>query len=566
MKLWIVLDEKINKLDIKNGDSVFLSSVRKEQINSGIKAYYFDIFFNSEDEKLANSVNDLFTTIPSKWHVMKNTCYNLIFLPVISVIHQLDDIIEKNRICEIVLVGGSMHPFFTMTKGDGEGEKKLYKSNWLFNYFIYLYFSTNNKLKLTWVKKHKKINFIILQYFREIMFFVRGCVAELSRYLRNVKKDSVETESLNQAAIPVKLNLQMRHMNQLLENQNVINPVYLVPANISIDDDISGDYIKLRPCNVKELYIVIKESISCGKVCKKGAFYYGDFKFEIPMMALIRAMVPEYFRESCFTYQVEKIIKEQKNIVYLLTDFTYGVALKKLHEFAHEADLKHYNFQYVSMQKVLLPDLKLADRYYLHTKSTYDLYKKYNSSYLFYMPVIRTDDMVHGDRVNVVTFFLQPDKYAMRYYNILTELLDEIQKRDISLKVIIKPHYRQNMLEIFEKLAKSYEFCSLAMKDESVAELLDNSDIMLSMTSSVLFESVMRNVPGIIMDIDGQDEELINNNDSFLKEVNYRAKSCEEILEIFADISSFKKTYSMRRNVYLKQFDNVGITNEVFNA
>ena len=216
------------------------------------------------------------------------------------------------------------------------------------------------------------------------------------------------------------------------------------------------------------------------------------------------------------------------------------------------------------MAKMLIPIFDMADKYFLHSRKVYDLYKEYDDHYYYYVNTTERKKNTIGS-VLVVTVFTQPDWYAERYYNFIKELCNRVKNSGIKVEVNIKPHYRQNNEDLFLNLSKEYAFCKCIDKMQSVNELLQKSNMIMSMTSSVLSEAVSVGTPGLIIDIDGRDSNIISTNDFAVEEVNFRCKSYEDVMMRLLYPESCIQEYSQRRKKFFEASNAITDITSVFN-
>ena len=563
MKLWVLLDEKISMSLIKKNDIVLTTECNVSYPTDCV--YVYDSFFCGDDWSIADAENELFLNLPQEWEIMKNSCHFSLFRPIVSIIRQIETIIASNGVDEIALVGGSNTPFLSLTNAEGEGNKSFYRSSWLFIPFINEHFKKTNTIKITRHKKKFDLSLITFNSIRETILLLRNVIAEVKRHSNTCNDQRVVLRGRPVAIVPVQLNLQIRHMVQLLNKQSSVDVIYIVPSYIKKDNTFKSNFITIFGCSFSESMRVLRQIIFCRTSKKKLIFCCGDILLTFSAKAFKRAISPNMFRVWCYNNVLDRVVDSIGNCKFVLTDHTYGAFPETIHNIAKKHHLLHYNFQYVVMNKEAIPNVDLADRYYISNKETYSYYHSRNNNFLLYMPIeVEKRKLLRIDNELVVSVFLQPETYASRYYNFLEEFLHSVERLQPQIRLIIKPHYRQNKGELFINLKKKYPFCILADAQDSVAEILDMSHIMMSMTSSVLFEAVSRDVPGLIIDIDGLDTRIIDSNNSCVKEVNLRIKTMDELINIMRLPDEMIEKYEKRRDDYLEGFDLSSISNEVF--
>ncbi|MBR2616248.1 MAG: hypothetical protein IKC69_06185 [Clostridia bacterium] len=564
-KLWVLLDEEPPVGAVGEGDTLFM--MRKSPRYDALpgKKVYYEQSTGADSVACKNACNAFFRDLPDSLAPLQNSFYDAIFRRLVTVTRQLEAILGEG-IQEMILVGGGTKPFFTLHRGEGEGEKLLYRSSWLLAPVLEAYFAGREGLTLRRIGKKSDLSLSLLHFYRESRFLLHAFFAEWKRCLLTKKESRLTPDDPRPiAAVPLVLNLQLRHMTSLLADQSRVRPVYLIPSSLTYDEDFNGDFIRMTGLGP---FAFLRELLHFGRIRiqkKDVSFSCEGLKCTIPRRILRRIS-----RTVTMTYRPYAVLAERamkslpKKPDFVLTDYTFGFQASHVRALTKKMGIPHYNFQYVAMGRVLLPDLDLADRYYLHTRSTWELYHAHHPSFLLYLPVSGKKHPQREEKGLSVSVFLQPDSYALRYYDALEKLFSALSEAGTEARVVIKPHYRQNETERFDELARRFSFVSLAGKEDSVAKLLLQSDFSMSMTSSVLFESVTLGTPGIILDFDGHDTDFIDRNDCCVRQVNHRARSPEDVVALLSAPEDAKRIYAERREAFLAEFDLVGVTDEVF--
>jgi len=270
------------------------------------------------------------------------------------------------------------------------------------------------------------------------------------------------------------------------------------------------------------------------------------------------------FRIMLFEYlfkknEILKTISFYKlyNANSFITNMTYGVDIQTIHNISKHLDIKHVNFQYVAMSRVAIPNLKLADEYYMYSKKTQEFYSKYNKNYKLYMPIVKADKSVKKKNSSLlVTIFTQPDNYTNEYIELIESIANEIMKLKMEIKLNIKLHYRQDKIEKFKLIKNKFKFIEILKNEISVSQIITKSDVVISITSSVLFESMIHNVVGFIVDLDGKKRQHIFNNDLCYPDVNFYMQTIEEVIDGFINFESKKREYINRLNFFVSK--NIG--------
>ncbi|MDY0277449.1 MAG: hypothetical protein RBQ97_05150 [Acholeplasma sp.] len=334
-----------------------------------------------------------------------------------------------------------------------------------------------------------------------------------------------------------------------------LKPLYIIRDNIVTDKNI--DKISLSSISCKEIVSIIHQSNkNMAHKIDEISFTIHSHKFFIKTNRFIKSLRLLNFQMN---YQLRMLIHtidslDLSKCKYLITDMTYGQDIIVSNTIANHFKYLHYNFQYVAMSKMLYPQMDLADKYFLYSKKTFELYKKYSDKYYLYFPSNR--NILYNNlskKINMV-LFTQPDSYTDRYLYFISLLLPLIEQNKLSVNLSIKMHYRQDKISLFNKMIEGCTNARISNPNETVESLILENDIILSMTSSVLFESLTLGKMGVIIDFDGIDSNIIYNNDLCYPDVNFVIKSIEDLSYILQNFSMYIELFKERYNKFKNTF------------
>lgn len=562
MKLIVDFDNRVKCVNHNKNDIV----ITCQKINKyKCKTIRMNFSLCDENEVLSDSINNLFINyLPNDVRYLRNTYFSKVFRPICSLITQIEELLEKESITELILIGGSPLAFITLNGGEGEGEKYLYKSSWLFNDFLFQYF--NKTTATVWKNKKNKFIFSLFHIFRENIIFHLRLLKNLMVSFRLTKtplKPNTIGDKPNIFAF-VNLPLQYKHLKNLTVTLNKHNKYFITPFN-SIFSRNQESGIILYKITLKGVIKAFKKYKQVKLYLKRDnlSFSFKNSKITLPKDMFIRSLKHNLiFFESNLLGLIDLFDNyDITNNSYFITDMTFGEDIILINEFSKRLNIPHYNFQVVAMSKILYPQMNLASRYFLYSKKTLHLYQEYNFSYEYYLPTFKCDitkNHVNKD-VLVVTLFTQPDAFTDKYLFFLKAMIPLLDNIDKRIKFIIKPHYRQNRMTEFVQLAKLHKNVELRESSETADKIIMQSDFILSITSSVLFESVMLNRPGIIINIDPADDKIIYENDICYPEINFVVKSAPELIKILNNSDRYSVLYRQRRDTYLLDNRNINL-------
>lgn len=518
----------------------------------GNNIYHFNVSYLDEYEYTAQSINSFFEKLPDEFSPLRNVVYMRVFRPVFALIRQTEDLILEYNIDQIILNGGGNFPFITLYGGEGEGDYKFYKPSSLHNYFVYLYFK--DSVNVAWINKQNSFYVNIKHRLREnilsLKFIKRATIYTIKGNKNNTENKEIRSyENLTFVFGRVSYNNFIGLLDSsLLEKTLFIKPITLklVPNLNSISYKVSFlDYVKAY---IK--YLRLKQMTSCKNIALNLFGKTVEFKSNILLKALRYSYVEYYANYISLNRKLDKT--KFSNQAKFISNITFGEELTLINSISKNHKLPHYNFQSVAMSKMWYPQVDLADKYFMYTKESYEFYNKLDSSYRFYLPVKNSKNRyIDFNKKNnlIVTLFTQPDRYADYYLDFIQEFKSSLNKINLKIDLIIKPHYRQNKMSEFIKLVGEKKNISLEETSSKPIDFINKSDFIISMTSSVIFEAFQHNCPAIVLDISGNDSKFIQLN--CMPDVNYVVKSIEEVIDILNNPIKYTKKYIDRRDEYI---------------
>jgi hypothetical protein len=512
--------------------------------------FYIDKSLLDDSPILSNELNRLFASFPESFLSFRNGVYMRIFRPVFSAIRQIELLTEEFDIDEIVLMGGSNFPFFTMYGGEGEGHHWWYKPSWLYNFFVYQYFYKS--IHTNWIQKNNYYVLKCFHYLRESLIHLKLYKRIILNHFRS-KRNHCDNRKAYKYLVYTMLPLQTNHITRILRFLDFEKLLFIKPYSSDTQYSLNevhykllfSDYrVALNSWKNEYQRILVKEEILflTNKVLSFSNIFF--------LIALKFSFIEYYMNLRCINRAISSFVLDTRPVY--ITNMTFGDDIVLINNLAKLNGVCHYNFQAVAMSIMWYPQIKLADMFYMYSEKSCDFYKKLDSSYSFYLPVESVEDALilkNGDLLTI-TIFLQPDNYTPRYLSFLVELNRLLISKEIkNVFFKIKPHYRQNNLASFEYIVSGSPFFELVNSSIRSSELMKVSDFVLSMTSSILFEAVQLNCPAIVLDLSGFDRSFVEIN--CLPEVNFVVNDFDSLFDILINPIKFKNLFVKRRNEYL---------------
>ena len=547
MRLHVVVD---SQKDIKcnEGDLVLLSPNNRRTFDRKVTIIPIDEIIVDENDDVFKEIKAFFVD-NKDFIISQNTFYYKVLRVIYQYLFNILDIIKKYKLDNVVLYGGSEHPFCTLTNGEGEGVKKNYETNWLINYFLHSLLNT--KVEITWLYKGNKEIYWIRNYLRYFYEMLCICAEGVVKRIKDIfpKSNTTIIKGENSLITIVDLPLQYKHIASITSSLN---------GNYSYSWDVFTFNRQLAKANglhyIKGLEFGKLFKIFTERYHKADLFIIGGKKLPIPTSFFHELKYETIKLKVCINRAIDEL--SQFTIepdCKFITDYAVGEQMIIARETAHALGCAIYNFQNVAMRRILYPDLNLADRYFLYSERTYQLYKQYSSSYKQYFPIRPGHRKKMPEGAIMYTIFTQPDSYTNVYLDYLSGVLPLIENSNLNVKVQIKPHYRQDFMDKFYKYEADYDFVTVIQPHVNSGDVIAKSDICMSITSSVVFEALSYGVPSIIFNPDDKYNRFIYENDVCYPEVNFVINTIEETLGYLQQFESTLNVFEKRYSKYIKE-------------
>lgn len=550
MKLHVVLDSRTNIHS--SSEDIVLVSASNSKLFSGTQIT-LDKGIINESQEIYFGINNWFKTLDTCYKSLKNRAYVKLFRPVLQTLSHIDALLRENNVSEIVLYDGSNYPFFIVIGGEGEGEKRNYKTNWLVNSFIYEKYK--NDYKITWRNKKTWVLFAVYNFGRNAFQTVSLLIRESVRSLRSPKQvPIIFEEKCRNFVIVTDLLLQYEHLESIMRNlsdkDKTCKTYHFSFGKRVVEKGNNVNYIGgLKLKDIISLFFLRLPPMVSGKT-----------------FMLVPGQIPSSIKRG-FRYMYRELMCREKRLIAslsdagvskecaIVTDMTAGHIIA-IRDVAKEIGCYHYNIQHVSMSPVLYPDLNLADKFYIYADRTFNLYKQFSDSFSYYLPINKAPLKERDNNSILYAIFFQPDSYTQEYINYITSALpviNEKNKQGYDIKVIIKPHYRQDRIEDICAIALKYAFVNVASKTSTCAAIIEEADLCMSISSSVIFEAMTNSKPCLVYNPGHKYDYDVFEAGVCYPDVNYVVTSPEESVESICKITQLRKEFDRRLDSFVKK-------------
>lgn len=545
MKRMILIFEESLQKEIPN-DVDYIFAYNENVIsnyNGQAEIIHYNMWESSESEEPQITIEKFLSNSNSRAQLIKNTFYSNLIAPIHSMISQINNIIREKSIEELILVKGSKHVFCSFELAESEGTPFIYKSTWLFNSIIQQYFRETG-IYITWQKRSRfTIIYRMVNRWREHLIKVHEFLLEFYRYIKTKHKIdyiNYKEKEIN-AVCFVNLQGQYDFMKAYLKNRSEFNPIFVTPRAFDNECIVIKGVISPRKVinNLWMSYQVTREKYD-------NYIFIDNRKIYLDRKSIIAAITTELF---IYYNAIDRVINTYKKIEYpdltcMITCMSQGRSMIKYTEAAKRLNIKHINYQYVSLGKRCFPIMDLADEYYIYEIGSYAFYREKSRVFRFYLPQLRNKCMECKNHTIVI--YTQPDQYAALYLQFIKSFLCHTSNLKQKFKIIIKLHYRQNKREDFIKF-QLFENVSVVTTEYSINELMDISSFCISMTSSVLSEATFYKVPAFIYVEDEGLIQYVTKAGIGYPEINYIVRNIDDLCE---------KIQRFNKEEYQKRYDS----------
>lgn len=498
--------------------------------------------------KAKDSVHNLKETLSNPYlqdiiTYFENDIFFSLFMPLESIKEQIDKIVRDHNIKTVYFIGGNpnVSPYIVFN-GLGEGSREFFlKKCWIINPFIYNELRKNN-VNVKWLKKESKIKILtslkirgfLFKSFRILtiarykwknkniqkysttegrydIFIVRGDTA--ARYVENFKL-AKNNQSL------VILDFSRLNQKEILSNFKN-NLVFNIPPF----SEFIFEYLKKRKkfkVNVRDLF---KNSNTYNNKNINAIYFILKDLFTILPDLVFRELMFKKYRNDL------KMLGIKPANIYTTETFVYGSVIHK--KFAQLMESELFFLQTVALPSIKYPLLPYNGMI-LTSESSYEYFKDIIETEFFDYRPFQKEKLIKNNKISKnIAVFTQPDEYREVFKDIFTAIYEVFSKEKalVNLKLLVKLHQRDNLKNYKSQIKKIEKLIPIEIRD-SLEKTLDESDIAIVSTSSVIYDLLKLNKKVIIF----VPPELMNDN-VVIKDVR---KSINSNFSIVNDLSEFK--------------------------
>lgn len=494
------------------------------------------------------------------------TFFNLVISPMSRWLEAIDFCFENHTIVEVEFTNYTHNDRIFIFEAEGEinselfYEKSFYLSKYLESYVI-------RKHQLNPVRRRikKKVNVLVHYYFRIIIFFAfivgKQILFKLTTFFRKyntsvsspriiacsraiVQTDFITNFLKVEKDVVLMANEQsfrlFKHRKYLKSNKIAF---FYAEGNVTFRDILES---------LIDFYKKVSYARNIGNV--KFTYQGIEIPFRKFYLDLIVRELDYVFYSKSIKNTIKKFLNADNVKLFSFEMFTpYSFYLKKI------TDLKTYQVQTTLLERLNVPNFVGADKFFFTNPQTYEEFSQLNPQlrhrfgclpFLKYVGKTRKDISLAKPTPQTITYFTQPIdlQEEIEIINFL-----EIYCEQNQINLVLKPHPRQ-----IKSFHPKSPCTAIADKYSSVEELIVNSDMVVTRTSSIGLDCWIYGTPVVFLKLNENARQL----DIFFAPDDYYA-TCTSLLgcsEILADYPRLIREFKSH-----KLFSMTDMTSTTFN-
>jgi hypothetical protein len=469
------------------------------------------------------------------------TFFNLVISPMSRWLEAIDFCFKSFNIVEVEFTSYTHNDRIFIFEAEGEINAELfYEKSFYLPKYLESYVSNKYQLKPVRRRCKRKMNVLMHYYFRIIIFFTfivaKQILFKLTTFSRkyNISESSPSIIACSRAIVQTDF-----ITNFLQTEKNVV----LIANEQSFRLFKHKQYLKARKMgffyaegniSFKDIFVSLTDFYK--KLSYKKHMGNVNFTYEginIPFrkfyLDLIVRELDYVFYSKSIKNTIKKFVEADNVKLFSFEMFTpYSFYLK------NTTSLKTYQVQTTLLERLTVPNFVGADKFFFTNPQTYDEFSLLNPQlkdkfgclpFLKYIGKSRKDNSLSKLTPKIITYFTQPIdlQEEIEIINFLESYCEQNQ-----INLILKPHPRQ----IKSFIPKS-AFTAIADKYSSVEDLIFDSDLVVTRTSSIGLDSWIYGTPAVFLKLNENARQL----DIFFAPHDYYATctSLTEFSEVLAD-------------------------------
>lgn len=594
MKAYLLLDEELKDNFIKRIGSIELNSIiilTDKQLYSkviitypNLKFIFIDLFSDRDSDKKSNLavdiMNELLATNPLlAWReynlpeILINQVYDSMIKIIYNLINELDKTIKEYSVTTLCLFGGNPRvQFLPLTLAEGERAFRfLYKRTWFLNYFANQAFK--EKLTVEFKNKTPMVFLKVIRSIRPMAIILGKLISTLKRIIKkkgssrnNVKNFDVKKEiALIMVRNPIQVEPLIPMYNEI-ERDNEFIPLYLAYENYSNNKLVNE--LNKRNLRYLDLYEILNmqiwlssiksiikikkgnKNIFLDKVINESRIFFSVKEISVNLLPFIIDII---ITEKLLTDFSESV---QNKICCLINNETHSYHSGIQGEWIKKRNCASFGIQHVTISNKLLPKISRVSTMFMMSKEiTKQLSEiKPDEDFIFLGPMsydLHFNTSEHTDEFKRISIFTQPDDFKKEYLKIIQDIVDIIKENNLRVEFNIKLHPRERDLDSFKNFEINNPNVKVISNEITSNELIKTSDLVVSIHSGILMQSIIIGTPGISINYDKRHEiklDFINHN------VTQKVQTKDELQSSLLDFNRLNEMYYINRDSFLKSY------------
>lgn len=594
VKAYLLLSTNFNKIPLKKIETIQSNTIviltekylyEEFMIKyPNVRTAFIDLFsdINSKDASILTSyfLEDLLKEYPNfQWkdYELTEILVNQLFSPIeiiYNLIRGIDDILKKYKITSLILFGGSSKKqFFPLTLSEGERAFRfLYRREWFLNYFVYTEF--NNKVLIEWNNRIPSVLLNCISYSRPLVILFGKFFALVNRLLKNrilIGKNTQVDENKQIAVFLVRNPIQVEPLLPLyneFKKRGKYSPLFLSFENYSNNklvsklDDMNVNYVDLLSnMTFKQIFNSLKEVFRITRSRNKqkhSNYLIGDFNFRFSYSEIARNFSPFILDIILVVDQLESFFEGKNEVCCLINNETHGYHSAIQANWVKKKGKMSYGVQHVAIANRYKPRISRVSTMFMMSdyiaKQLSEI--KPDEKFLFLGPMSydqHFNTTQHRNGLKTLSIFTQPDDFKNEYIQIIEQVLNIVSNHGLNLEINIKLHPRESDYESYNRIIRNNDKANILGKDYSSNELIKQSDLVISIHSGVLMQSIIIGTPSISVNF-GMKHNI--KFDFINHDVTKKITTNEELKFCLLNFECLNNDYKSNRLEYLKSYLN----------
>lgn len=488
---------------------------------------------------------------------------------VFNLIEKLEEVKEKHHITELCLYEGNPKvQFAPMALSEGERAFRfMYKRAWFLNYFVYKAFSED--IRIEWNYITPRIYLMFIRNIRSIIILI-GKLFKIIMKIYLSRKNTVDKKYENtQNPIillvvrnPIQVEPLLPIYNEIDKNKD-FTPLFIAIENYSNNNLIDtlerqkvsfiDSFQSLTFVSIAKCIYEIKKINTLSAMHKISKVSFATKCVDIDLNDIIVNLRPFIFDILLFDNIFNRFVSKGNDVQCLINNETHSYHPAIQTEWIRKRKGFSFGIQHVTIAYRFKPRISRVDTMFMMSKEIMCKLSeiKPDEKFVFLGPVSYDNffnTTSHLNQFNTISIFTQPDDYKREYLQIIEDIIEIVNLNALDFSINIKLHPRERDYDSFNSIIKKYANIKIINYELSSNELIKMSDLVLSIHSGILMQSIIIGTPGISINYSNKHNinvDFINHN------VTKKVFSKRELESCLLNLDLIDNEYKMNRENFI---------------